>query len=260
MDPLKYIVTSEDDLPEDEKLRELYVKEGDKWVLNVQGVVPKKQVDEFRTENVKLRKEVEKFKGIDPEEVPAKLQRLTEVEEELEALKDTDKNKVKELVEQRTNEMKTAHEKQLKALQDEAAGLRSNLKTLKIDQQITESGAGFGLRNGAAPDLVARARSVFDLDDDGNIVARDADGQQIFNKAGEPLSPNDWVESMTKDAAHLFDPNEGTGSKGGAKGGGPLAGTNPWKKETFNMTEQGRILKEDPERARRLAAQAGKVI
>jgi flagellar motility protein MotE (MotC chaperone) len=32
---------------------------------------------------------------------------------------------------------------------------------------------------------------------------------------------------------------------------------NPWKKETFNLTEQGRILREDPEKAKRLMSEAG---
>jgi len=32
---------------------------------------------------------------------------------------------------------------------------------------------------------------------------------------------------------------------------------NPWLKDTFNLTEQGRILKEDPERAERLKKKAG---
>lgn len=46
------------------------------------------------------------------------------------------------------------------------------------------------------------------------------------------------------------------GGTGGSKGGGPKGGKeatkNPWAKETFNLTEQGRILREDPELARSL--------
>ena len=33
-------------------------------------------------------------------------------------------------------------------------------------------------------------------------------------------------------------------------------GPNPWAKETLNLTEQGRILREDPELAKKLQAQA----
>ena len=35
-------------------------------------------------------------------------------------------------------------------------------------------------------------------------------------------------------------------------------GVNPWKKETFNLTEQGQIYKRDPALAERLAKEAGK--
>ena len=38
----------------------------------------------------------------------------------------------------------------------------------------------------------------------------------------------------------------------------PPAQKNPWSKEHFNLTEQGRILKEDPELAEKLKAAAGK--
>jgi len=40
----------------------------------------------------------------------------------------------------------------------------------------------------------------------------------------------------------------------------PGAGTgevNPWKKETWNLTLQGKILKEDPAKATRMKAEAG---
>ena len=37
-------------------------------------------------------------------------------------------------------------------------------------------------------------------------------------------------------------------------------GTNPFKKETFNLTEQAKLINEDPEKARKLAAEAGKKI
>lgn len=41
-----------------------------------------------------------------------------------------------------------------------------------------------------------------------------------------------------------------TGQKGGV-------GFNPWAKDTFNLTEQGKLVRENPEYAKKLAAQAG---
>ncbi len=49
--------------------------------------------------------------------------------------------------------------------------------------------------------------------------------------------------------------------KGGAPGGGGSKGgngqVNPWKKETINLTEQGRILRENPDLAKQLKVAAG---
>lgn len=39
-------------------------------------------------------------------------------------------------------------------------------------------------------------------------------------------------------------------------GGSSFSGSNPWKKETFNLTEQAKILRENPELAKQLKAQA----
>jgi hypothetical protein len=52
-------------------------------------------------------------------------------------------------------------------------------------------------------------------------------------------------------------------SGGGATGGGTDRsdpGYNPWKKETWNLTEQSKIFRTDPERARNLARQAGETL
>jgi hypothetical protein len=48
---------------------------------------------------------------------------------------------------------------------------------------------------------------------------------------------------------------KGTTPKVGGSGG---TEHNPWKQETLNFTEQGRILRNDPEKAKKLMAEAGK--
>ncbi len=48
--------------------------------------------------------------------------------------------------------------------------------------------------------------------------------------------------------------SSGTPTGGSSKGNGQI---NPWKKETFNLTEQGKILRENPELAKQLKVAAG---
>lgn len=67
------------------------------------------------------------------------------------------------------------------------------------------------------------------------------------------------LKALQESKPYLFKQDNPDGT-GGAKGGGakdknpPVK--NPWAKDTFNLTEQGRILKEDPELAKTMMAQA----
>ena len=79
-----------------------------------------------------------------------------------------------------------------------------------------------------------------------------------FDKDGKPVGVEEAVKPYKEDAAmaHLFkqEPkkppyNPQNGDTGGT--------ANPFAKETFNLTEQGRLLKENPAQAKELAAAAG---
>jgi hypothetical protein len=59
------------------------------------------------------------------------------------------------------------------------------------------------------------------------------------------------AEVDAKFKEHGSDPGKG-------KGGAGTNTVNPWKAETFNLTKQAQILKDDPELAKQLMAQAGK--
>lgn len=76
-----------------------------------------------------------------------------------------------------------------------------------------------------------------------------------FDKDGKPVGVDDVLKPLREDKtySHLFTSGGGYTPKGGA--GGTTA--NPWAKETFNLTEQGKIFKEDPARARELATSVG---
>ena len=79
-----------------------------------------------------------------------------------------------------------------------------------------------------------------------------------FDKEGNPIGMDDIINPMKASSPHLF--KAAPGADYTPAGGGNPSGTNPWKKETFNLTEQGRIYKENPTQARQLAAAAGVTI
>jgi hypothetical protein len=74
-----------------------------------------------------------------------------------------------------------------------------------------------------------------------------------------PMTLEEWVDAQVSDAPHLFESNAGGGAAGNSAGGGTGSNRsvkNPFRKETWNLTEQMRITKSDPTLAARLKAAA----
>ena len=79
-----------------------------------------------------------------------------------------------------------------------------------------------------------------------------------FDKDGKPVGIDDIVKPLKESAPHLFKADPGPDYKP-AGGGTPLA-KNPFAKDSFNLTEQGKLLRENPAQAQVLAAAAGVTI
>ena len=77
-----------------------------------------------------------------------------------------------------------------------------------------------------------------------------------FDKDGKVIGLDDVLKPMRESSPHLFKNAGGAGGYDPAGGGKP-PGNNPFAKETYNLTEQGRLFKQNPEQARQLAAAAG---
>ena len=76
-----------------------------------------------------------------------------------------------------------------------------------------------------------------------------------FDKDGNPIGVDDLLKPMKESSPHLFKAEKGGYNP--TAGGGPSGATNPWMKDSYNLTEQGRIYRQDPAQARELAAAAG---
>lgn len=79
-----------------------------------------------------------------------------------------------------------------------------------------------------------------------------------FDKENQPVGVDEVLKTYKEDASlsHLFKTE---GNYHPASGSNPPA-ENPFAKETFNMTEQGKLFRSNPEQARALAAAAGVTI
>lgn len=192
--------------------------------------------DEILGKYNSLKGKVKEFEGIDPE-VARSLQKRFESEEEQELLK---KGDLDSIVNRRVEKMKQNYEKQFSELtqKEQAAVQRQKaLEQRAIAAEITRTAAEVGALTTALPDFVQRANGNFALDDNGQVIAVDNQGNQLYDVDGKsPLSIKAWALSLQTEAPHLFSkPNSG-----GAKGGqgyhqpGNVAGTKEEREAYFS--------------------------
>ncbi len=111
---------------------------------------------------------------------------------------------------------------------------------------------------GMQPEVVFRVLGDHVSVEDGEVVFTDAAGMKILDINGK-TDANKAIHQLlttTPYGQSLLKPANGAGTQPGAGSGRPGI-TNPWKKETFNLTEQSKIAAEDPARAKALAESAG---
>lgn len=81
-----------------------------------------------------------------------------------------------------------------------------------------------------------------------------------FDKDNNPVGVDDAIKPYKEDKAmaHLFKQEQKPPYH--PQNGGASGNTNPFAKETYNLTKQGELLKSNPEQARAMAAEAGVTI
>lgn len=133
-------------------------------------------------------------------------------------------------------------------LQKKIGDYEAEIKNLKKSAEDTE-------KNYALKEQLTK-HGVLDPD----YLIYKAGGLEKFNfdKEGKPIGVEEAVKPYKEDAtmAHLFK-QEQQKPPYNPKNGGAGGVTNPFAKDTFNLTEQGRMLKENPAQAKELAAAAG---
>ena len=251
---LKYKFKTREEIPTE--LQPFYVEREGAWLLDAEGVVDKARLDEFRSSNVTLRKErdelAKRFEGIDPDVV----HQLAEEKRRLEEAAQLKAGEVDKVIEARLKAARTEWDKQHGAVVAERDALTGRLTAIQIDQAVVTEATKRGLRPTAIPDITARARQSFKLVA-GAPQAFEGDGQTArMGKDGtSPMTLAEWVDALVADAPHLFEANAGGGAAGS---GGGAAGNrsvkNPFRKESWNLTEQMKLQKTDPQLAARLKA------
>lgn len=169
--------------------------------------------------------------------------RFDEVNEAKKKLEEDVKARDKQMEElKKTNGDNEELQSQIKKLQEsnkaEKAKHESELKDLKISNAVKLAVSG----------KVHDEELVAGLIDKGKLV---------ISEDGKVIGLEEQVKSLQETKAFLFKGEDSSPYK--PQNGGKPA-NNPFAKETFNLTEQGRLLRENPAQAKEMAAAAGVTI
>jgi hypothetical protein len=232
---LKHTYEAQTDIPS--ALQEHYGEKDGKWVLQLDP--PAEDVTGLKnalSQERVLRRDAEKqlvevktkYEGIDPEEV-------IKLRDRVKGLDDADiydKQGIEVLIARRTESMKQDHERHLNTLRRENDQLKTTNGDLdrrwrqdRIRTALLDAVSKSGVHEKAVEDAVRRGLTVFnELDEQGNVVAKQGDDLTFGKDGVNALSPSEWIATLktSGQASHLWGISAGGGAPAlhGGNGGG----------------------------------------
>ena len=203
------------------------------WV----GELTPDEVQELRDAREDLQYQLENTKAPSTEELEERAEKLAA-------------RKARQLEQQLNGTMEElASYKQAITLHEAAANQR------RIRDAVEEALSGekaVPIHSSAREDILPYAERIMEITEDGEVRSKDGVGVDPGLTFAEVLS--DLQTSGRR--SHWFKGNQGAGMKGG-DGSSVHSGPNPFAKDSFNLTEVGRLVKSDPRRALQLCKAAG---
>lgn len=226
---------------------------------NVEGL--KSALGRTKGELEEAKAAVEGFKGLNARTVReklAKLEKLEKIDPETEAGR-----LAEEKITARLDEATKGHQIELQKRETRETQLTEALQRTLITEQAK---AAILAAKGAPKLLLAGVTGRLKMEEvDGTFKVKvlDEDGKQLFEvKDGNAVPASiDYLVSRFKADPDYGRAFEGSGVSGsGTSGGGAAVDgstKNPWAKDSFNLTEQMKLLKSNPTMAAALKARAG---
>ena len=219
---LKSSYTKKEDIPEN--LQEYYIEKDGGFHLQADGLVPKTTVDEFRNNNIKLTKELEKVQntlnGVNVEEY----KQLKEEKQLIDDQKLIDAGKVEEVVLSRTEKLRNTLEAEANKYREIAElnerkvnDLISQQNAMTINNRLKDEAIKAGVAPTALQDVLSRGSQIWQVQDN-TIVAMQNDTPLYSKNGSAKLTMQEWLEDLSEEAPHLYKSSSG----GGATGGGSL--------------------------------------
>jgi hypothetical protein len=242
---LKAYIDTIDAIPE--PLREHYTEQDGKFVLaldedvkahplvkNLQSAFERVKADKQKlaTDFAALRERVPE--DFDPDEYAR--------------LKDAGPGKIDEKLAAQREALTKKFTADIQAKEAKIADLTGLIHREKVDGGLTAALVEAGVAKEYMPAVKALLKDRVKLDDQFNAIAETDMGATPL-----PDFAKSWV-ATDEGKAFVAKPS-GAGAKGGE--GQPAANANPWAKESYNLTQQGKIINSDRAKAERLMKAAG---
>jgi hypothetical protein len=255
---LELLYEKQEDIPAE--YAALYTEKEGKFVLTgVKGLKTQADMDRVnegarkeREDHKKTKDRLAQWGDLDPTEVLPKLESIPELEAAAAAAGDkVDTKKFEEAVEGRVKIEVGKVQRDLTKTKEELAAAAAERDTLKVT--LTNTQIGTALRQAAVTnkvadtaveDVVVLGLGQFQLNDEGKVVHKELG-----------VEPSDWLVDQKDKRPHLWPTSVGANGRGG---NGQNFPTNPWSREHWNITEQGKIIDtKGAEHADRMAKAAG---
>lgn len=211
-----------------------------------------------RNDHKETKKKFELLEGLDPDEVMEKLDRYEELEAAAGGKMDDDK--IEEIVEKRIKSKIAPVERELNKVKTEKQQLEETVqqysqkeKTRLIHDHVRKAAKAENMRDTAIEDALIMGERVFEVDENNNVVTKDGVG------VTPGVEPTVWLSEIKNARPHWWPESQGAGAKGGSSNTAGFA-SNPFSADSWNLTAQGQMLRENPDRAKQMAAAAGTTI
>lgn len=232
-----------DKLPKDVQAQ--YKEQDGKYTLDVEGMEDnsglksalqkeRDSVKGFRAQMKELQDQLASWDGLDPAAVKALMAKF-EDDGEAKLIKE---GKIEEVLAKRTEKLRAELQKQVEEVQTQYEGALEVIGTYEervLDNAIRAAAEKAGVHPQAIDDTLLRARTLFQLDDEGNAVQYAEDGKTVvLGKDGKSaFGPAEWLEKTKETAPHWFPSNN---SGGGAhnKGDSNASGKRQVKRSVFD--------------------------
>lgn len=160
------------------------------------------------------------FGGLDADAVKNMMSQLNQSEE----AKLIAEGKLDEVLTKRMDRINAEHSDSLNSLQskyddanERATGFQKVLKQNTINDTIRAECIKQGVLPEAFDDVARRAIDIFDVDNSGQMEARDASGQLLKDGEDRLVNPERFVQALKKSAPYYWPNSQGAGAEGGGQ-------------------------------------------